>query len=121
MVLAERDLDRNYVYKQRREVYRHNRNRPKTVKKQKKKGMSIVSLAVVACAVLFMLFRFSAINESQVRVNKLKAELKNVTEQSERLRVEAASLKAVARVEDIAKNKLNMREPGSSQIIYLND
>ena len=111
MVLAERDLDRNYIYKQSSEAYRYNRNKPKIVEKRKNKGMSIVSLAVVACAVLFMLLRFSAINERQVRVNKLKAELKNLTEQSERLRVEVANLKAVCRVEDIAKNKLNMREP----------
>jgi cell division protein FtsL len=121
VVLAENELSTYRIHKQNQETYRYIKPKQRPAKRPQKKGKTIVSLVFIAIAVMFMLLRFSAINESQIRVNELQAELKSITDQNERLRVEVASLKAVARVEDIAKNRLNMIEPGSSQIIYIND
>jgi cell division protein FtsL len=121
VVLAENELSTYRIHKQNQETYRYTKPKQRPAKRPQKKGKTIVSLVFIAIAVMFMLLRFSAINESQIRVNELQAELKSITDQNERLRVEVASLKAVARVEDIAKNRLNMIEPGSSQIIYIND
>ena len=60
------------------------------------------------------------LSESQYRLNNLQSEIQNIEFQNERLRVEIAKLKSVARIEDIAKNKLNMKEPGNQQIIFYN-
>ena len=81
----------------------------------------IARLIVIALLVFLPLYRFSVITESQYRLEKLKSEIKDIDMQNERLKVEIANLKSIARIEDIAKNKLNMKEPENQQIIYLNN
>jgi cell division protein FtsL len=119
VVLAERDIERRRLYHETLQTYEKPIHREKV--RPHKKGRYILVLALVALMAIILLSRFSMITESQYRIEKLKNELKNIEEQNQRLKVEVANLKSVARIEDIAKNKLNMIEPDSHQIVYLNE
>ena len=77
-------------------------------------------LVIIALLAFLLLSRYAFLSESQYRLNNLQSEIQNIEFQNERLRVEIAKLKSVARIEDIAKNKLNMKEPGNQQIIFYN-
>ena len=120
VVVAERDLQRRIYYREQHEIYRSD------TKKQQRKSCSnhktryIARLVCVVLLTFLPVYRFSVITESQYRLDKLQSEIKNIGSQNERLRVEIANLKSVARIEDIAKNKLNMKEPENEQIIYFN-
>ncbi|MCR4430050.1 MAG: cell division protein FtsL [Tepidanaerobacteraceae bacterium] len=118
MVVAER-VERREWYRNR---YQHNYNIPESRSKTHsyKKGRLILALGIIAIIAIIILSRYSMITESQYRIGKMKTELADLNAQNERLRVEAASLSSVARIEDIARNKLNMKAPESRQIIYLN-
>jgi len=67
------------------------------------------------------LYQFALLTEGQFRMEHLSMELKEVRAQNERLGVEVAKLKSVARIEDIAKEKLNMTKPESHRIFYINE
>lgn len=119
VLVAERDIERYQTYRERYEIYRQ--KSPVYKKKpENKKGRYIVTLALIGFVCLFVLSRFSAINETQYRIEKMKAELRNYEIQNERLKVEIANLKSISRIETLARNELNMVEPASNQIIYLN-
>lgn len=118
MLVAERDFERYQSYRERYEIYRQKSpvHRQKT---ENKKGRYIVTLAIIGFVFLFILSRFSTINETQYRIKRMESELKNYQIQNERLGVELAELKSISRIEEIARNELNMTEPESDQIIYL--
>jgi len=118
VVVAEK-LERRQWYRQE---YDQNYNIPDKRSKTQphKKGRLILILGIIAAIAIIILLRYSQITESQYRISKLKSDLSDLNAQNERLRVESANLSSVARIEDIAKNKLNMRAPESRQIIYLN-
>ncbi len=120
MVVAEREIQRRTFYRQQHEVYRRDIRKQQTKSRSNQKVWYIARLVCIAFLAFLPLYRFSVITESQYRVAELQSEIKNIDSQNERLKVEIANLKSVARIEDIAKNKLNMNEPGSQQIIYLN-
>lgn len=117
VVVAERELHRRNYY---REQVRHQElSRPQPKPRSNKKLRYILRLGVIALLLFAVLYRFSIITEYQYRIEKMKAEIEEINMQNERLRVEIASLKSIARIEDIAVNKLNMREPDNQQIIYI--
>jgi len=120
MALAEREFQQKYIYRERPDINDRKRREPDK-KRRLPKGLYIIKLLFVALIAFFLLFRFSTITESQYRLSKLQSELKNTQAENEKLKVEIANLRSVARVEDIARNKLNMIEPDSHQIIYLNE
>lgn len=120
MLVAERELQNRNVYRERQSPYQHPRRQPGRERRPQHKGMYIVKLILVALTAFFLVSQYSAITASQYRIEKLKANLKNTEAQNERLKVEIANLKSVARIEDIARNKLNMMEPENHQIIYIN-
>jgi cell division protein FtsL len=120
VVVAERDLQRRTFYREKHEVYRHDTKKQQRKSRPNNKASYIARLVCVALLTFLPLYRFSVITESQYRLDALQSEIKNIDSQNERLKVEIANLKAVARIEDIAKNKLNMKEPENQQIIYLN-
>jgi len=120
VIVAERELQRrNYYY--REEAYRRDIQRqPKQkVVPSNHKLRYIFRLIAVAFLLFLILYRFSIITEYQYRVERLQSEIQEINMQNERLKVEIANLKSIARIEDIAKNKLNMKEPDSQQIMYL--
>ncbi|MDD4569027.1 MAG: cell division protein FtsL [Tepidanaerobacteraceae bacterium] len=120
MVVAERDLQRRNFYQEQHEINRRYRRKQQVKDRQNHKATYIVRLVVTALLAFLLLSRFAYITESQYRLHTLQSEINNIESQNERLRVEIASLKSVARIEEIAKNKLNMKEPRNDQIIYLN-
>lgn len=118
MVVAERELQRRSFY--REEVYQREIHRRQQKSHSNHKLRYILRLAVIALLLFAVLYRFSVITEYQYRIEKLQSEIEDISMQNERLRVEIASLKSIARIEDIAINKLNMKEPDNRQFIYLN-
>ncbi|HHX23418.1 MAG TPA: cell division protein FtsL [Thermoanaerobacterales bacterium] len=122
MVVAEKDLQRQYYYREQQEIYRRSKTKQQTKPKQRStyKIVNIVRLVIIALLAFLLLSRYAFLSESQYRLNNLQSEIQNIEFQNERLRVEIAKLKSVARIEDIAKNKLNMKEPGNQQIIFYN-
>ena len=118
MLVAEREIERYQTYRERYEIYRQ-QSPAHRKKPENKKGRYIITLALIGFLCLFLLSRFSAINETQYRIEKMKVELKNYEIQNERLKVEVANLKSISRIEELARNELNMVEPASEQIIYL--
>jgi cell division protein FtsL len=119
VVVAEKVVRRQW-YGQR---YEHNYDHTPELRKKTqphKKGRLILTLGIIAVVAIIILSRYSMITESQYRISKLKTDLKDLSAQNERLRVEVANLSSVARIENIARNKLNMKAPESRQIIYLN-
>ena len=119
VVVAEKDLQRRNFYREK--VYQDDINIQRRKASSNHKLRCIARLIVIALLVFLPLYRFSVITESQYRLEKLKSEIKDIDMQNERLKVEIANLKSIARIEDIAKNKLNMKEPENQQIIYLNN
>ncbi|HHW02997.1 MAG TPA: cell division protein FtsL [Thermoanaerobacterales bacterium] len=119
MVVAENVAKRQWNRQGYEYDYKYYRE-PRKKTNPHKKGRLILALGIIAVVAIIILSRYSMITESQYRISKLKAELKDLTAQNERLRVEVADLSSVARIEDIARNKLNMKAPESRQIIYLN-
>lgn len=116
MIVAEK-VERERWYRQR---YEQNKNIAPHKKVQPlKKGRLILAVTLIAIIAILILSRYSAITEAQYRISKMKAEIKEINAQNERLQVEIANLNSVARIEDIAKNKLNMKEPESEQVIYI--
>jgi cell division protein FtsL len=122
VVVAEKDLQRQYYYREQQEIYRRSKTKQQTKPKQRStyKIVNIVRLVIIALLAFLLLSRYAFLSESQYRLNNLQSEIQNIEFQNERLRVEIAKLKSVARIEDIAKNKLNMKEPGNQQIIFYN-
>ncbi len=120
MVVAERDLQRRNFYQNQHEVYRQNTRQQERKSSSNYKVKYIIRLLCVALLAFLPLYRFAVITESQYRIDKLQSEIKEMELQNEHLKVEIANLKSVARIEDIAKSKLNMKEPENQQIIYLN-
>lgn len=90
-------------------------------KPKKKPGRYVAALGFTAIFAMISLFQFALLTENQLRIDKLSGDLKSICAQNERLGVEVAKLKSVARIEDIAKVKLNMIEPESHQIVYVNE
>ncbi len=118
LVVAERELQRRNYYRERAH---HHDIYPQQRKTPNHKLQYICRLIAVALLFFLLLYRFCIITECQYKVEKLQSEIEEINMQNERLKVEIANLKSVARIEDIAKNKLNMKEPDSQQIIYLNE
>jgi len=118
VVVAERELQRRSFY--REEAYQREIHRRQQKSHSNHKLRYILRLAVIALLLFAVLYRFSVITEYQYRIEKLQSEIEDISMQNERLRVEIASLKSIARIEDIAINKLNMKEPDNRQFIYLN-
>lgn len=118
MVVAERELQRRNFY--RENAYQKEISRQRKTTPSNHKLRYILRLIAIALLFFLPLYRFSVISESQYRLEKLQSEIKDINMQNERLKVEIAKLKSIARIEDIAKNKLNMKEPENQQIIYLN-
>jgi len=118
VVVAERELQRRNYYREK--AYHHDIYRKQRKTHSNHKLRYILRLIVVALFVFMLLYRFSVITEYQYKVEKLQSEIKDIDMQNERLRVEIANLKSIARIEDIAINKLNMKEPENQQIIYFN-
>jgi len=117
VVVAERELQRRYYYKEKAYYHEIYKKQPKTRSNQKLQY--VLRLAVIALLLFTVLYRFSVITEYQYKIEKLKSEIEEINVQNERLKVEIASLKSVARIENIAINKLNMKEPDKQQIIYI--
>ena len=101
------------------EVYRPRPERE--AKPKKKKARYILTVGLMAITAMTSLVQSALLTEGQFRLEKLASELKSISAQNERLGVEVANLKSVARIEDIAKVKLNMTEPESHQIVYINE
>lgn len=118
VVVAERELQRRNFY--RENAYQKEISRQRKTTPSNHKLRYILRLIAIALLFFLPLYRFSVISESQYRLEKLQSEIKDINMQNERLKVEIAKLKSIARIEDIAKNKLNMKEPENQQIIYLN-
>ncbi len=119
MVVAEREIQRT-LYRQQRPIERHHIGRRQEKPRSNRKALCIVSLICIVILVFLPLYRFSIITESQYKIAGLQSKINDIESQNERLMVEIANLKSVARIEEIAKNKLNMDEPRIQQIIYLN-
>ena len=117
MALAERDLQNRHIYRNPN-VDRYKKKQHQS-RKRPHKGIYIIKLLFIALTAFMLVSQFSTITEKQYRVEKLQAELKDTEAQNDKLRVEIANLKSVSRIDDIAKNKLNMIEPHKQQIIYL--
>lgn len=117
MVVAEKQLYGNYY---REEAYRHDLHRQpkKDTTPSNHKIRYIIRLMAVAVLLFVILYRFSIITEYQYRIERLQSEIQEINMQNECLKVEIANLKSIARIEDIAKNKLNMKEPDAQQIMY---
>jgi len=118
VVVAEKELRRRDYYRER--AYQHEiyTQREKAYKNHKLRY--IVRLVMVALLLFSVLYRFSIITEYQYKIEKLRSEIEGISMQNERLKVEIASLKSISRIEEIAVNKLNMKEPDKQQIIYIN-
>jgi cell division protein FtsL len=118
-LLEARVLQRDSRDFQHQEIYSPRPQRPTETKK--KKGRYVLTFGVIALSAMMSLSQFALLTEGQFRMERLNSELNNINAQNERLAVEVARLKSVARIEEIAKAKLNMIEPESHQIIYIDE
>lgn len=80
---------------------------------------------VVACTIVFMVVsvfhvwsRFKLV-ELNLEISEISRQLSDAGQEHKRLKLEATSLKAPARVEAIAKNELNMALPTDQQVIHV--
>jgi cell division protein FtsL len=115
VVVAERNLA-NQNYQERLKTRKQVARQPK---KQTKKGHMVLTVIAIAIVVFFVMTRFSLLAENQYKIVQLQNELKVLEEENELLKVKVAKLKSVSRIENIAKQKLNMVEPNNHQIVYL--
>lgn len=80
------------------------------------------SMLIVAALVFFsLLFVWSRIEVVQIgyEISYANKVYQNVSRENQRLRVEVASLKSPSRIEEIAKNRLDLVHPTHEQIIII--
>ncbi len=119
---------RNYVYGTSAEkidydVYKENR-----VLKEKRKRRSnnkvkfkiIFNIFLAFSLGIIIILRYAMITEMSYNINMKTKELNNIVNENSRLRVEIENNMNLAKVKEIAENKLGMQKPDKYQIVYLN-
>lgn len=82
-------------------------------------GMILLSTAVVLLGALLYLWPQMRMVELGYQQSALRAQQAKALQHQKQLQVEIASLRGMARIERIAVEKLGLRPPRISQVIYL--
>ena len=82
-------------------------------------GMILLSTAVLLLGALFYLWPQMRMVELEYQQSALRAQQAKALQQQKQLQVELASLRGMARIERIAVEKLGLRPPQISQVIYM--
>lgn len=71
---------------------------------------------VLAVAIFFVWSRIQVVNLAY-DISSLEGRLRGLQQETQRLRLEAASLRSPARIERVAMNRLGLRLPASEQVV----
>jgi cell division protein FtsL len=82
-------------------------------------GIVVLGTVVVLCGILLYLWPRMRLVELGYQYNALQARRSQVLQRQKELQVELASLRRLTRIEQLAVEKLGMRTPQLSQVIYL--
>jgi len=74
---------------------------------------------ILAVSLFFVWSRIQVVNLSY-DISSLEGHLRGAQQETQRLRLEAASLRSLARIERFAADKLGLRLPASDQVITVN-
>ncbi|MBI2609370.1 MAG: cell division protein FtsL [Deltaproteobacteria bacterium] len=80
---------------------------------------SLILMIFISCSLWFYAWtriQVMSLHYSIVEVSKVE---KEVLQQNQKLRLKLATLKSPSRIEFIAKNQLDLKDPVSTQVIYL--
>lgn len=96
------------------------KNKSKSAIKPKYDYSVILRVALIALFAFFVLYRGVIITDKTNQLSEKKKELANLQAKNEKLQVEIEKSLDLARIEEIASEKLNMRRPEKYQIVYIN-
>ena len=82
------------------------------------KYLMICMIVFTVVSVFHVWSRFMLV-DLNLEISEISRQLDNAGQEQKRLRLEAASLKAPARIEAIAKNELGMALPTEQQVIHV--
>lgn len=74
---------------------------------------------VLAVSLFFVWSRLQVVH-LEYDISSIEAQLRVVNQESQRLRLEAASLRSPGRIEMVARNELGLRLPAPEQVITVN-
>ena len=77
----------------------------------------LVFIALLMGVTLFYVWSRLAVVNLEYNISSLETELRSKQQESQRLRLEAASLRSPARIEQLARKELGLRHPSPDQVI----
>ena len=80
----------------------------------------LVFIALLMGVALFYVWSRLAVVNLEYNISSLEVQVHHLQHESQRLRLEAASLRSPARIEDFARKKLGLRPPTPEQVIIVN-
>ena len=86
--------------------------------KQEFKNYMLVVIALVFFSLLFVWSRVEVV-QIGYEISHANTFYQTLSKENQRLRIEVASLKSPSRIEDIAKNRLDLVHPTHEQIIFI--
>ena len=105
--IDEEEIEEKRARKQKREI---------AVKRFK----DIVLYMLIAVVALFVVYRYSLINEKFNEVEKVKRQLANAQTVNEQIQADIDSETDISYIENFAKYQLGMQKPQDSQTVYVN-
>lgn len=84
-----------------------------------RKFKAVCALTLIFALCLFILFRYTQINEHNQKISKLKAELSHLGKVNSQLQVELDRQTDLKAIEQIAIQELGMQYPDKSQTVYV--
>lgn len=74
-------------------------------------------ISLMLAVSLFFVWSRVQVTGYEYEISRLESELRDLEQESSRLRLEAASLSNPERIERVARQELNLRLPGADQVV----
>ncbi|MFW5976484.1 MAG: cell division protein FtsL [Bacillota bacterium] len=96
-------------------------NFSKKVQNKNKKLIFLYALILLILGLIFVLYigQTLTINHLNFKASELENELEELNEENDNLNLKIAQDISLSKVEDIAKNQLNMKEPEQTEVVEL--
>jgi len=90
------------------------------VKKRRKITLSLfILIAIFICSLIFFVWSRLQITHLGYQISQANSKQQQLLRLNKQMKLEAASLRSLSRIEGIAKNQLGLINPESSQVVFI--
>jgi cell division protein FtsL len=100
-------------------LLRHQKVRRRVKKRQKTTLSFFILIIVFTCTLIFFVWSRLQITNLGYQISQADNEQQQLIKLNKQMKVEAASLKSLSRIERIAKNQLRLTNPEPNQVVFI--